>query len=65
MKFAASRYTTLNRPATIPLTGGPRPLIIEAEGSSRFDGLTPGAYTLRASSPDHPAFEIRTLKIDG
>jgi hypothetical protein len=74
MKFAKPRFThkpapesrlrgTITAPATITLTGGPRDHTIEAEGIFRFDGLTPGIYTLRATSPDYPAFEIRTLKI--
>jgi hypothetical protein len=74
MKFAAPRYTRtpapeaslrgkISAPATITLTGGARPLTIEAEGSFHFDGLAPGTYTLRATSPDYPTFEIRTLKI--
>ena len=69
MKFSAPRYTRtpapeaslrgrISTPATITLTGGARPLTIEAEGSFRFDGLTPGTYTLRATSPEYPTVEI-------
>lgn len=74
MKFAAPRYTRtpapeasllgrISAPATITLTGGARYYALEAEGIFRFDGISPGTYTLRATSPEYPTFEIRTLKI--
>ena len=74
MKFAKPRYThksapesslrgIITVPATITLTGGPRDHTLEVEGMFRFDGISPGTYTLRASSPEYPTFEIRTVKI--
>ncbi len=74
MKFANPRYIhkpapesslrgIITAPATITLTGGPRDHTIEAEGMFRFDGISPGTYTLRATSPEYPTFEIRTVKI--
>lgn len=75
MKFANPRYThkpapesslrgVITSPATITLTNRLKTLTLEeAYGPFRFDGISPGAYTLRATSPDYPTFEIRTLKI--